>query len=83
LTRTQLYVLAVSPADAADRAERDYRSTHPPSWLKKKYDVGAFRTAQASGRSTQLVTAGRPHDGPWQFARDERGGANDASNTPQ
>ena len=24
---TQLYVLAVSPADAADRAEREYRST--------------------------------------------------------
>ena len=33
---SRFYVLCLSAADAADRAEREYRSTRPPDWLKKR-----------------------------------------------
>jgi len=31
-----LFIRHFTPADAADRAEREYRSTRPASWLKQK-----------------------------------------------
>ena len=34
--RTQLYIRRVEPAEAAKYAEREYHSTRPPSWLKKR-----------------------------------------------
>ena len=33
---TKLYVDGLTPEEAAERAEREYRSTRPASWLKKK-----------------------------------------------
>jgi hypothetical protein len=33
---TRLFIRRFSPAEAADRAEREYHSTHPPDWVKRK-----------------------------------------------
>jgi len=31
---TRFYVLRLTPSEAPDRAEREYRSRRPPEWLK-------------------------------------------------
>ena len=33
---TKLYVDGLTPEEAAEKAEREYRGTRPASWLKKK-----------------------------------------------
>jgi hypothetical protein len=33
---TQLYVQGFSPAEAARLAEQEYRTMHPPAWIKKR-----------------------------------------------
>jgi hypothetical protein len=33
---TRLYVNGFPPDQAADRAEREYHSTHSPDWVKRK-----------------------------------------------
>lgn len=33
---TKLYIRGLALEEAADRAERDYRSTRPPDWIKKE-----------------------------------------------
>jgi len=32
----QAYILRLDPAEAAELARREYDSTRPPSWLKKR-----------------------------------------------
>jgi len=33
---TRAYILRLSPADAAELAAREYDSTHPPDWIKRR-----------------------------------------------
>jgi hypothetical protein len=33
---TRAYILRLDPAQAAEIAAREYDSTHPPSWIKRK-----------------------------------------------
>jgi hypothetical protein len=33
---TRAYILRLDPAEAAELAAREYDSTHPPDWIKRK-----------------------------------------------
>ena len=33
---TRAYILRLDPAEAAELAAREYDSTHPPSWVKRR-----------------------------------------------
>jgi hypothetical protein len=33
---TRAYILRLDPAEAAELAAREYDSTHPPSWIKRR-----------------------------------------------
>jgi hypothetical protein len=33
---TQLYIRRFDPSEAAELAKREYESTHPPSWIKRR-----------------------------------------------
>jgi len=33
---TRAYIMRLDPANAAELAAREYDSTHPPSWLKRR-----------------------------------------------